>query len=344
MERIKFVKIEADNNYDFGFKLGKALRSDIQHRLARNKEFYKKKSYSGKDFKILINKSNRFLHSVKKHLPNLLIEAKAMAEGAQVSFEELFVLMCDEEIVDFKVYASHCTSVALKTKEGILFGHDEDWFVEYKNDGLFLVNGRIKDNRFLAMGYMGNLPGSTLGFNKHGIAFTDNSLFSEKPFSGVPRSFHLRGLLDAKNPNEAFGLLKKWRGVVSNTTLIFKDQGLYAFENLENKDRIIEGTDCIIHTNHPLEKEDQSKDNTFHESLVRYKKVNDLILRAKEFNIDLLKKILKNHSARICGHGKRKNQLDNTITVASIIMNPKKKWMMVCDRNPCKGTYQKFKL
>ncbi len=344
MERIPFVKITGKDNYDFGFKLGRALKKEIQYKLERNKEFYRLKSYSGKDFHVLIHKSKRFLKSVKKHLPKLLIEAKGLADGAEVPFDDLFVLMCDEEIVDFKVYASHCTSVALKTEEGILLGHDEDWFVEYKDKGLFLVNGKIKNNKFLALGYMGNLPGSALGFNSHGIAFTDNSLFSTKPFFGVPRSFHLRGLLDAKNPNEAFKLLRNWRGVVSNTTLIFKDKGIYTFENLENKTKVHEGEDWIIHTNHPLQKEDQNKDNTYSESLIRYRKANEIILRAKKLDIDILLKILRNHSARICGHGKRKNQLDNTITVASIIMNPKARWMMVCDRNPCKGTYQKFKL
>lgn len=142
---IPVMKIEAGNNYDFGFKLGKALRERINARLEKNKEFYRKKSYNYHGFKRFVRTASKFLPETKKRFPYLIEEAKGMAEGAGIQFEELFVLMCDEEFIEFKVYPLHCTSVAIKTRDNkILIGHNEDRFPEYRKNGLVLVKGKIK--------------------------------------------------------------------------------------------------------------------------------------------------------------------------------------------------------
>ncbi|MEI6058835.1 MAG: C45 family peptidase, partial [archaeon] len=322
---IKFVSITAKNNEEFGYKLGKALKNEIQDRLKKNKAFYIKKTFNGKDFSKLIEKSKKFLPATKKYFPHLLIEAEAMAKGAEVPFEELFVLMCDEEILDFKVYPTnplHCTSVAIRTKDKrILISHNEDWFPEYRKNGLALVNGKIGKNKFIGLGYIGQLAGTSCGFNSSGIAHTDNSLVFKRVSKEVPRSFHLRALLDVKSPNEARKILNTSGSIVSSTMIISSNHDIMNIEELWTKDILQKAKDWFIHTNHPLDKKNQNKENTIKESVVRYNKAKEILENAKELNIETLKKITTDHPSEICSHIKKKNPSGYTVTVASVIMN-----------------------
>lgn len=342
---IPFIEIEARDNYEFGFKLGRALKKQICYRIEKNKEIYKKKAYNSGNFSILIKKAKKFLPEIKKRFPKLLIEAKAMALGAGVNFDELLVLMCDEEIVDFKVYPLHCTSVAIRTPNNkILVGHNEDWFPEYRKNGLVLVKGKIKNNKFLALTYIGNLVGSACGFNSNGLTYTDNSLVYSRFIYNVPRSFHLRALLDAKKPKDAIKILDNHGSAISSTLLVWSNLEIVDVEELWTHDEIFRDKKWLIHTNHPLARKNRDKENTKKESLIRYKKAKDILSKEKEFDIYTLRKILKNHEAEICCHKKKKHPTSYTTTIASLIMNPKDKWMLVAEGNPCKNKYKKYKL
>ena len=340
---IPLVKIEAKDNYEFGFKLGKALKKEIQYRLEKNKEIYKKKAYHAEDFSKLVNKAKKFLPAIKRHFPQLLIEAKAMAEGAEVPFEELFVLICEEQIVDYKIL--HCTSVAIRTDDNkILHGNNEDWIPEYTKNGLVLIRGKIKNTRFLCLSYIGNMAGSSAGLNSYGLSYTDNSFVLRKFTYDVPRSFHLRALLEAKNPKNAIKILNTKGSIGSNTTLVFSNKSITCVEELWNREEILGSKDFIIHTNHPLLLKDRTKINTPKESLIRYERAKEILLKEKNPNIKTLKRIFRDHKAKICEHHKRKNTPMSVSTIASIIMNPKDKWMMVCHKNPCNNKYKKYYL
>lgn len=47
MGKIPFVKINAKNHSDFGFKFGSKLKKQIQARLNKNKEMYRKYAVNG---------------------------------------------------------------------------------------------------------------------------------------------------------------------------------------------------------------------------------------------------------------------------------------------------------
>jgi len=345
---IPFVKIKAKDNYDFGYKLGSALKKRIQNRLRDNKELYRKKAVKPKEFSFYISKAKKFLPSIKKHFPNLLDEAKGMADGADIPFEELFVVMVDEEIIDFKIL--HCLSIGLKTKNNqLLLGNNEDWFPEYRNNGLALVKGEIKSNKFLGLGYMGYLTGSACGFNKYGIAYTDNSFVLDNIIYGVPRSFQLRALLDVKTPKEAIKTLDK-KGSVGSNTMILHPRGIMSIEEYPNHHETYESKELLIHTNHPLSVTSQTKKNTLQESVLRFVRAKEIIAKEKTFSVDTLKKVFRDHEnsrrymAGICEHPQKKYKNATVATIASVILNPKDKWMLLCDTNPCKGTYKKYKL
>jgi isopenicillin-N N-acyltransferase like protein len=341
---IPVLKIKAENNYDFGYKLGKSLKENIKKRIEKNKEMYHKRSAKGHNFSDLTKKARKFIPIIKKHFPHLLDEARGIADGAEVNFDELLVIICDEEIVDFAFY-EHCTSVGIKTKDGkLLLGHNEDWFPEYRKNGLFIVKGRIGKHKFIGAGYIGNLVGSACGINTH-LAYVDNSFYFMRFEYKIPRSFHLRALLDVKNPKEAKKVLDCQGSIVGNTTFLFSNEGMYAIEELWKKEEVFSSTTCLVHTNHPLIK----KDRTFKyrkeekESVLRYERAVEILSKEKEHDIKTIKKILTDHKTDICGH-KGKITNDITVTLASFIFNPKEKYALICFGNPCRNKYKKYHL
>ncbi|MBU2639480.1 MAG: C45 family peptidase [Nanoarchaeota archaeon] len=238
MGKIPLININAKTHSDFGFKFGSKLKKQIQFRLKKNKEMYSKYAVNGRHFSIYVKKAKKFLPKIEKNFPHLLEEAKAMAEGAEVPFEELFVLMTDEEIVTFKMFQPlHCTSLAIRTQDdNILLGHNEDWFSEYRRNGLALVNARIKNTKFLSLGYLGSMIGTSSGLNNHGIAYADDSLSYTRFTYDVPRSFHLRALSEVKTPLEAKKVLDKKGSIVSSTLVVKSNKIITNVEELWNKE------------------------------------------------------------------------------------------------------------
>jgi hypothetical protein len=341
---IPFIEINAKDNYEFGYKLGKALKERIHERLRKSKEFFRKKTANGKNFELLEKKAKRFIPALEKYFPHLLIEAQAMAKGAEVPFEKLFALMCENEIVEYIMYPSHCTTVALRTKDNnILLGHNEDWFSEYRENGLYIAKAKIGKNKFLAVSYIGNLAGSAGGLNSNKLAFTDTSLFYNRFTYDIPRSFHLRALLEAKTPEQARKMLNIEGSTGSNTLIVQSNSRIVDIEELWYCDKYFKSRNIFVHTNHPIQKKYQTKSNTKFESLIRYKRAYEIIKSEKEFTINTIKKILKDHKTNICGHLRKPAKIYSiTRTIASYIMNPKEQWLMLCHGNPCKGKYVKY--
>lgn len=335
MEKIPFIKIVAKDNYEFGFKLGRLLSKKIKLRIEKNKKIYYKKN--------TIQKARNFLPDIKKRFPKLLTEIKAMSDGANVPFEDLLVLNCEEELLDF--FVPHCTSIAIySNNKKIMLGHNEDWLSTYRKDGLIMIDGEIDSNKFLALSFIGQLPGTSCGLNKYGLAYTVNSLDLKRFCYGVPRNFLLRALLEAKTLKEAESIVTTPKHSISaNTMLVWKHSIMEDIETLWHRYEIFYGNRYLIHTNHPLRKKDQQKSNTKKESIVRYKRVLELISNEKKFNTNLIKKILKDHKARICSHIDKKHSKYG-VTVASAIINPNKEYIEVCHTNPCKNKYYRYKL
>ncbi len=340
---IPFLEISAKNNYEFGYKLGKALKKEIRYRLKKNKIVYWENSRNREEFSMLTKKSEKFIPAIKKHFPHLLIEAQAMANGAEVPFEELFILMCENEVVDFKIL--HCTSIAVRTDDGkILIGHNEDWFPECKKNGLVVIKGRIGKNKFIASSFIGSMVGSSVSLNSHGLAYTDNSLLYTKMSPGIPRSFQLRALLDAKNLKDAVRILGTDGTTAANTLLAWSNKKFMDVEELWNNEEIFYGKRFLVHTNHPLLKKYDRKYNVPHDSVRRYKQAVKILENEEELTINSVKKVMTNHTGGICDHEMNPHSKYYPPTIASYIINPKEKWMMVCHGNPCCHEYKKYYL
>ncbi len=345
MNHIPFFSIKAKDNFEFGLKLGQKLRLQIKKRIADNKKFYKKERM--KDFSELIKTAQKFLPDISKYYPHLFSELRGMSEGAKVDFDELLVLMCEEELLDFRV--PHCTNVAIQTKNGALLGHNEDWLPAYKNNGLYLVKweiggktGQNGQQKFLALSYIGSLAGTSSGMNEN-FCYTANSIDCRRFRYGVPVKFQLRALLDAKNEKDATKIDLKDSSISTNMVYVWKNSKILDIEDYFGHNEKFYADKFLVHTNHPILKKDRTKANTKAESIRRYNRAKEILMDKKGYDRKILKEILSDHKAGICAH-LNKLHSDYGITIASVIMNPKEKNMEICWTNPCKNKYKKYTL
>lgn len=337
MPRITSLTIHAKDHAEFGYKIGKKLAREIHARITTNKRVYK--TERKKTFADLIPVAQRFLPAVATYHPYLIGELEAMSEGAKVSFDDLLVMMCEEELLDFKM--PHCTNIAIRTDMGALLGHSEDWLPMYLKNGLYVVKGMIGKQKILALSYMGSLAGTSCGMNEK-FCYTANSLNSSRFRYGVPIKFQMRALLENKTPQAAIRTDLKDSTIASNMMYVWKDSRIFDVEDYFGHDHTFHAKQFLIHTNHPLLKKDRTHVNTAKESLMRYARARDL-LHAMAPTLRSLRIILRDHEAGICGHIDRLHPTYG-ITIATAIMNPKEQWMDVAWANSCTNPYKRYRL
>ena len=341
MLSIPFIRIVAKDNYDLGLQIGKRLKKNIHRRLATTKQVYQK--IGMKNFANLCAHAQKFVPATNAHFPELIAELQGMSRAAAVPFEKLMVLMCEEELLDIKDIAiSHCTNVAVKTKNAILVGHNEDWLNSYRHNGLFVLQYTMGDRRSLSLNYIGSLAASCCGLNAQGLCFTANSLNPGRFRYGVPVKFQLRAMLDCKTPQEAIYSDLEASSICSNTIYGWENTGILDVEDFFGHHEVFHRKKVLVHTNHPLLRKDRNPNNTPKESVARYERAVQLLGNSREHTLEDVKEILRDHTTRICGHAKRHSSWGSTI--ASVIMNPKEKWMEVCGGNPCTHTYTRYTL
>jgi hypothetical protein len=336
MVTLPYIRIKAKNHEELGFKLGRALSKNIKARITSNKKIYS--SWHAPGWETLRIRAKEFLPAIEKKYPELLAEAKAIAAGADVPFEDFLVLNCEEELMDFTM---RCTSIAVKTNNGnIIIGHNDDWLPNYQKNGVYLIHAEIGKHKFLSLSYMGSIPGTSCGLNNSGIAYTGNSLDSRRFRKGVPRNFLMRALLDIKTVEEAKRIVTSpWKTICANT-MVGNKKNVEDVESLWRKYKTFYGSKWLIHTNHPILKNDQNKKNTDKDSLKRYNLAVDIIKQDKKPSYKTIAKILTDHKSGICAHKKR----GYNMTIASSIINPKKGWIDVCPSLPCRNKRKRYRL
>jgi len=341
MQEIPHIRINARNNDDFGFKLGESLSEQIKSRIIKNKSAYSRRGTI--NFNNLVKRSKKFLPRLEREFPELVTELKGMSEGAKVPFGHLLVLNCEEEMLDF--FIPHCTSIAsYTTNKEIIVGHNDDWLPEYRINGMAFVEGKLKNKKFLALTYVGSLPGTSCGLNSKGMAFTVNSLDFRRFRYGIPRCFLLRELLEKDSLKDAEKLVTiPERSIAANTMIVQRNFSIEDVEALWKNSEIFHGNRWLIHTNHPLKKKEQNNLNTNKESIIRYNGVCNALSKEKNVTVKTVKNILRNHKIGVCSHINAKHPKYG-VTIGSAIINPIEMWMEVCPGNPCKNKYRRYYL
>nr|XP_013189462.1 unnamed protein product [Amyelois transitella] len=210
------------SHYEVGFDVGRIFSSIIKDFIATYanlRDFEKEyKTEAGREA------YDKTLENMKRRYPYYVKEMQGVADGANVSFVQLFLLQMDDLIGTIndnhvpRDDTGGCSSIGVINRDTNVLGHTEDAFSETLNH-FYIISAHIiptpedreegaVEERFSSLCYAGHMPGYTMGFNENGLVFSINTLSPAalKP-GNTPRTFITRALLAAKSFNDAERIL-----------------------------------------------------------------------------------------------------------------------------------------
>ncbi|NMC12004.1 MAG: hypothetical protein GYA34_03880 [Chloroflexi bacterium] len=350
-----FIRVSGSHR-EIGRQIGEAFKKQVQHSIESAHAIidgtYKELELTWEGARI---QARKYVPFAQERYPQYIEELLGIAEGAQVSFDDLGVLNSMEAVTMDALHLAKCTSFAVNeylTADGhVLVAHNEDWLPEDEED-VFIVHVSSDDEPpFLAMTYGGLLP--NIGLNAAGIAQCCNSVYPNDSRIGIPRVIVSRAVLGARTPAEAIRcMIVPHRAAGYNHLLAHESGELYNVEVSARQFALLYGKDgFVVHTNHYLDFNMQ-KIEADPEELIgsqgRYFRALRLLTRTSQHTIKTLQTIQRDHinyPNSICNHAVEDiYPLDREKTINSIIMDLTSRIMYIAWGNPCENHYHDFYL
>src|SRR6185436_12612472 len=193
---------------EMGCQIGEARRAQVQHSI-ENAHLLIEQSYSTLEltWRGAIIQSRKYVPFAEERYPQYVDEMRGIAEGANVTFDDVMTLNAMEALTTDALHLTRCTSFAVnetRTADGhVLAAHNEDWIPEDENDVYVVSSKPNEEPPFLAMTYGGLLP--NVGFNAYGIAQLIDSVYPNDSRIGIPRLVVSRAVLAARRVSGAIG-------------------------------------------------------------------------------------------------------------------------------------------
>ena len=341
---------------EMGCQIGEARREQVQHSI-ENAHLLIEQSYSTLEltWQGAIIQSKKYLPFAEERYSQYVDEMRGVAQGANVSFDDVMALNAMEAVTMDALHLTRCTSMAVneeRTADGhVLVAHNEDWVPEDEND-VYVISAKPRDEPpFLAMTYGGLLP--NVGFNAYGIAQLIDSVYPTDSRIGIPRLVVSRAVLASRRLSGAIGrTLISHRAAGYNHLLVHDSGEIYSVEVSARKFDILHGTDgYMVHTNHylsPTMKEIESEPEELISSRVRYFRANRLLRQNSAHNIKSLQNIQKDHvnlPNSICNHNiDGIDPLDRENTISALVIDLTSREMHIAWGNPCQNAYHTYHL
>ncbi len=290
-------------HHEMGRQIGEACRKQVQHSLESVRKLladaYEHLELTWEGAQI---QASKYIPFALDRYPQYVDELRGIAEGANVSFEDVVVVNVMEALTDDALQLTRCTSFAVNddyTANGhVLLAHNEDWVPEDEDDVYIIHAAPQHECPFLAMTYGCLLP--NIGFNAYGIAQLCDSVFPNNSRIGIPRVMVSRAVLASETPDSAIqSVLLAQRAAGYNHLLAHESGELYSVEVSARHFAILNGEDgYIVHTNHyltPGMQEFERKPEDLIASRVRYFRALRLVKREEQHTIKTLQAIQRDH-------------------------------------------------
>ena len=350
-----FVRVSGTHR-EIGRQIGEACRSQVRRSLDNARELIENSyeilelTWEGTQIQ-----AHKYIPFAQERYPQYVEEMLGIAEGADVSFDDLVVLNAMEGVTMDALHLAKCTSLAINGElaaDGhVLIAHNEDWSPE-DEENVYLVHAQPKDEpAFLAMTYGGLLP--NIGFNSAGIAQCCDTVYPTDSRIGIPRIFVSRAVLSARTPGEAIDhTLVPHRAAGYNHLLVHESGELYNVEVSARKFAILYGHEnYIVHTNFYLDPTMQTVEYEPDELIntrVRYFRALRLLRQSDAHTIKTLEAIQcdhMNYPNSICNHLEpHLAPLDRQKTINAMIIDLTAKAMHFAWGNPCQNNYHTYYL
>lgn len=244
------------SHYEVGLAIGQHFTEQI-HKAYDNYAFLENllsyhQSAVGQD------RYDKMLALHRQKYPHYLRELEGIAEGAQRSFTEVFLVNMRGEYRGFIKESEEirgCADCSVLTDDVALIGHNEDGSPAFR-EHMYFIHAQI-DNKpsFTACSYPGFLCGNAFGFNSHGICFSIDNIRPRNIRVGIARQFLARSLLDAESIEDAIQRVSPENRAsgFSYTIGSIPERRIVQVEVTPEQFHVKEIGDVNFHTNHVLE-------------------------------------------------------------------------------------------
>lgn len=344
MTNTQIPMIEARGTYrEVGRQIGMQGKPQIQSMLA----YLRENVPAGFSWEQMLIHSKDYLAPSRAVYPQYIEELEGISEGAGVSFDDIFLSMC-EELWESPVLHG-CTDMAARGRATLdrttLIAHTNDLSLSSEARLVILKIQAGDEPEILAVS-----PGGiaiSAGYNASKISLTGNQLDSNDVRAGVPRLLVVRAILGSRTLSEAMThCLLPQRASSYNNVIADGSGEVYSMEgSATDLEAIYIEKDVMAHANHyvsPAMRRFELDRSTNANSIIRHNRA-EYLLRENygKLTPELFRTLLADHAGyptSICKHG------TESFTVFSIIIQVETLKAWIGRGFACETKYFEYKL
>jgi isopenicillin-N N-acyltransferase-like protein len=343
---IPLIKVHGDHR-EVGRQIGEAMQEPVRRMVAE----LPRAGRAGRTWQQHLELGASFQAASRSVYPEYVDELEGIAEAADVPFDELFLLMCEElwESPLWTPTGRGCTDMAARgaaTAGGAtLVAHTNDLAPGAESDLVILQVQAGDEPEFLGVSVGG--VGYSAGFNAAGISLTGNELSSNDVRPGVPRLLVVRAILAARRLGEAMDACLLPQRASSYNNIIADVYGeIYSMEGSATDCEPVYITgDVLAHANHyasPPMRHFEADRNDIGGSVIRHNRALRLLRehygRLSPQRFQQLLADHANYPASICKHE------GESVTAFSIIIDLSALCAWIGPGRPCQTQYREYRL
>lgn len=290
---------------------------------------------------------------IEEQLPEIALELKGLAEGANISYEDAVLLQIRVELIAYNkqdILEGDCSTLAFTTQsQAVITGQTIDLPGDMAELGCIfrIIPERAEDAEILMYGFAGLL--GYMGLNSYGLSININMVISSDWQPGVSPYLLVRHLLTLSSINECLAELKRIKRSSSRSFLIADKEKLVNVEFTVDELRVMEAN-VLLHTNHFLDTDLAKKDKIHflfrNSSIKRSRVMHDLLPEdAENITPENLFDLFSDHSlypVGICAHSE--GNIRRSETVGAVVMLPGKYTLHARKGNTCTALTETFSL
>ena len=347
MQSFDFIEVTGTTPWDRGTSYGYKAAEKIHQCIESYRGYFTR--HTPMNWDELRGYAMAYVPDLEAMMPEIVAEARGIAHGAQVPFEDIMVINCRYEITK-QPLVHECTTAAILTEATgsphCYLVKNWDYRIGVMEHIIVLSIQDANGTNILGLTEAGQLMRE--GFNSHGIGMVNNALRSihDGPGTGVPATFLRRRVLSCRTFEEARDWVTGAQRSVSNNILLMSadNQAINLEASPLGCEAIHPKAGIVTHANHFTIQTELENFRTSH----RDERLRKLLHR-RWGNLDAayIKSCMADHDAfpkSICSHppDAEAHLEDRDITVASMIVNLAEKSLEVCVGPPCSGAYKKY--
>ncbi len=353
--RLKEVYVKSSDPFERGCQHGSQVKEEIEKVCQGYRKSFERKGYTWEEAKQM---AMEYVPYLEKHMPELMEEAKGIAEGAGVELAVVMVLNTRYELLKFKKGVDNfehnectCFTVLREATQNHSVIGGQNWDNSpFIGENLYVLH-IDEENGTKIVGLSEPAQLIRNGMNSYGLSLNCSTLLSTKDIRGVavPTNFMRRRILQAKGMEEVKKLMAEFKPCVSinyvvasseNQALVFETTPVENFVRYPSRGILTQGNDLAaapdIDRFLPADRD--------HARHFRGQRLEYLLQKKQgEITEDYIKECLKDHHghpASICNHaGDQSLQ-----TIASMLFCVDEGYAWIAWGNPCETSYEQYEL